>query len=454
MNNGYNYTNNNNNNINSKFFLNSHPLNNFTYLSNGTHKTGSSNVTMGSKKSSSSNNINYAEKIDSNINPNMNSIKEENMDIEEIEDDIFLKICNKHAINLSKNYDYNQNQAENEINSLLIEMDSFGYIVKKKIKEERINNPHKYLTLEESFTKDYLPLTLLKIDLENNNCTCEIEREEAKDEMQKKEAFTAIQFIFNGMYKLNKYIFKINTKNNQIDLNFTNNLRVYLSKIWNIETKDIILNTNFIYSGFISAIIKASEYNELDVSFLLSKLESEFNSDISEVDKTILLNGCRINKIWLKKNKINKWEESNSNSSELKRGGKPYIRPVGYIGFLINIEKRFDDGNDDWYNINTKNEWSIAYHCTKEGINNYYKNNVIYHNNNNIEKGIYMTPNPEIMEKSCSELHYSGKKYKLGIMCRLRPDKIRCPNGFNNYYIINGTDNEIRPFRFLIKEYS
>ena len=198
MNNGYNYT--NNNNINAKFFLNSDPLNNFTYLSNGTHKTGSSNVTMGSKKSSSSNNINY------NININMNSIKEENMDIEEIEDDIFLKICNKHAINLSKNYDYNQNQAENEINSLLIEMDSFGYIVKKKIKEERINNPHKYLTLEESFTKDYLPLTLLKIDLENNNCTCEIEREEAKDEMQKKEAFTAIQFIFNGMYKLNKYI--------------------------------------------------------------------------------------------------------------------------------------------------------------------------------------------------------------------------------------------------------
>ena len=121
---------------------------------------------------------------------------------------------------------------------------------------------------------------------------------------------------------------------------------------------------------------------------------------------------------------------------------------------MINIEKRFDDGNDDWYNINTKNEWSIAYHCTKEGINNYYKNNVIYHNNNNIEKGIYMTPNPEIMEKSCSELHYSGKKYKLGIMCRLRPDKIRCPNGFNNYWIINGTDNEIRPFRFLIKEYS
>ena len=119
MNNGYNYTNNNNNNINAKFFLNSDPLNNFTYLSNGTHKTGSSNVTMGSKKSSSSNNINYARKIDSNINPNMNSIKEENMDIEEIEDELFLKICNKHAINLSKNYDYNQNQAENEINSLL-----------------------------------------------------------------------------------------------------------------------------------------------------------------------------------------------------------------------------------------------------------------------------------------------------------------------------------------------
>ena len=452
MNNGYNYT--NNNNINAKFLLNSGSFNNFTYLSNGTHKTGSSNVTMGSKKSSSSNNINNAANIENNINPNMNSIKEENMDIEEIEDELFLKICNKHAINLSKNYDYNQNQVENEINSLLIEMDSFGHIVKKKIEEERKTNPYKYLALDEAFTKEYKPLGLLKLDLENNNCTCEIEREEAKDEMQKREAFTAIQFIFNGMYKFNKYIFKINTKNNQIDQNFTNNLRLYLSKIWKIETKDIILNTKFIYSGVISAIIKASEYNELNKSSLL-ELVKEFSGDISEVDKTILLNGCRINKIWLKKNKINKWEESNSNSSELKRGGKPYIRPVGYIGFLINISKRYDDGNDDWYNINKKNEWSIAYYCKKEGINNYYKNKVDqYHNNNNIEKGIYMTPNPEIMEKSCSELHYSGKKYKLGIMCRLRPDKIRCPNGVKNYWIINGTDNEIRPFRFLIKEYS
>ena len=72
----------------------------------------------------------------------------------------------------------------------------------------------------------------------------------------------------------------------------------------------------------------------------------------------------------------------------------------------------------------------------------------------NIGEGVYMSPKPEIMESSCPEITYDKKKYKIGIICRLRPDKIRYPNGFENYWIINGTDNEIRPWGFIIKEFS
>ena len=411
----------NNVDIGNKFKLNSSDNKDFIYGSYGSGSR-SSGATIVSKKTSSNNIINI-ENIKSN--KNQDSIKEEEMDIEEPEDDtILFNICQNHAITLPKNYDYGQNQAEKEINSLLIEMDSFGHIIKKKINEEYRKNPHSYLTLDESF-KECLPLALLKMDLENNNCICEIEREEAKDDMRKKEAFTAIQFIFNGMYKFKKYIFEIKNKNKQID---TEHLLKSLSKIWQIDTKDILLNTTFKDSGFISAIIKAPKYNELDKSSLLEILIDEVSGDISKVDASILLDGCRINKTWLENNKI----ENQSNKGKWNE-------------FRINVSKILDISNYDWHNI--ENEWSIAYHCKNAGINSHMDQY-----GHNIGEGIYMSPKP--VESSCSEITYDKKKYKIGIICRLRPDKIRYSNGFEKYWIINGTDNEIRPWGFIIKEFS
>ena len=37
-------------------------------------------------------------------------------------------------------------------------------------------------------------------------------------------------------------------------------------------------------------------------------------------------------------------------------------------------------------------------------------------------------------------------------MTRVMPLKKRCAQGQDDYWIINGTDNEIRPYRILIKE--
>ena len=35
---------------------------------------------------------------------------------------------------------------------------------------------------------------------------------------------------------------------------------------------------------------------------------------------------------------------------------------------------------------------------------------------------------------------------------RVKPDKIRAPVGYSNYWILNPTTDEIRPYRILIKE--
>ena len=37
-------------------------------------------------------------------------------------------------------------------------------------------------------------------------------------------------------------------------------------------------------------------------------------------------------------------------------------------------------------------------------------------------------------------------------MTRVRPDRIRSPEEEKDYWVINGTDNEVRPYRILIKE--
>ena len=68
-------------------------------------------------------------------------------------------------------------------------------------------------------------------------------------------------------------------------------------------------------------------------------------------------------------------------------------------------------------------------------------------------EGVIVTPNPDIMEESCRILDCYGKKYKIGFMTRVNPKKIRyLEKGNDNYWIVNGSDSQIRPYRILIKE--
>ena len=69
---------------------------------------------------------------------------------------------------------------------------------------------------------------------------------------------------------------------------------------------------------------------------------------------------------------------------------------------------------------------------------------------------IYCSPRPEVLEKyasySTSEIEINGKKYMIGFMMRVKPDKIRKPEDKNDFWILNATTDEIRPYRILVKE--
>ena len=47
----------------------------------------------------------------------------------------------------------------------------------------------------------------------------------------------------------------------------------------------------------------------------------------------------------------------------------------------------------------------------------------------------------------------NGKKYKIWFIIRVKPDKIRYSNSKNDYWVLNGSSDEMRPYRIFIKKY-
>ena len=149
-----------------------------------------------------------------------------------------------------------------------------------------------------------------------------------------------------------------------------------------------------------------------------------------------------------------------------KRGGFDYKPPYGWVGIGLNVWEKYDSGNNDWLAKNgNRNEWAVAYANASErtikfileggfrvGLGQFYANDDdIYHPGNKVGEGVYCSPNADIMEEYSREyIEIGGKKYKMGLMVRVKPDKIRCSSEGLNYWVLNS--DEIRPYRILLKE--
>ena len=412
---------------------------------------------------------------------------------------------------LSKYYDYNPSEATCQINSLLKDMDNYGELIKKKIIQEKNSNPNKFISVEEALSisvqnninnnqnnmgmnmgmgmsmpnsnnpkNDFFVLSLLKLALQSEGCTCEIERDIAQNVEDVNEGYTGVQFLVNGMYKYKKYIlsFDLGEEKNSLmitDLtlqgDFNKRLLIALKGLFKLTEKDIILVNPRNSPYIISVIIKKSSFDELTDIQLFNSLKSNQAFDtIVKVEKTILLNGIKLNRKMLdfRGDRYEGW-----GVNEL-RGGKPYNPPIGWNGYGIRVWERYDYGDNTWLDYkNTPGEWSVAYHGFGSSLsgnskfvispdNNNLLNTIIrqefknnndkYHQGKTVGEGVYMTQFPNVLEKYCSEYACQGKKYKIGFMCRVMPDKIRCPENNDDFWIINGTDNEVRPYRILIKE--
>ena len=85
----------------------------------------------------------------------------------------------------------------------------------------------------------------------------------------------------------------------------------------------------------------------------------------------------------------------------------------------------------------------------------------IYHQGEKVGRGVEFFHDPKKLDEyfEFSSLRHviniKEKKYISALMVRVKPDKIRCPNGDDDAkgsWILNSSDDEIRPYRILLKE--
>ena len=402
------------------------------------------------------------------------------------------EIIERHGVKYTNYFEYPKEQKEKYIDELLKDMNLFGNITKKEIEKEKKLNPTKYLSIEDAmrlgdnnnmYKNDYFVLAVLSQALEFQGCSVAIEKNYPQNKEDNKEINSTIQFLANGMYNFKKYIlyFNFGEQNNKIlfrDIlkqnHFNLKLKKKLQEVLNLQDNDIIICNRRFEPYSVTAIIKKSEFNEYSKENLLQILKKDPQFiNIQYIEKNILLSGCKLNPYILDCRGNNK--DGGWGNNEI-RGGLPYYPPNGWVGYGLRIADRFDNGDNSWIDYNhSKGEWSVAYHGIKSGLigNQIFnsKNSIMmssiliagmkyqfkdfkdaYHLGQKVGEGVIITPKPQIMEQNCGSFNCCGKKYKIGFMTRVMPKKIRCPEGQDNYWVINGTDNEIRPYRILIKE--
>ena len=384
-----------------------------------------------------------------------------------------------------------------------------GDIMKKEIIAEKKEKPEKFIPIEEAVKKEdksTFILGLLAQKLENCGITTaiendKVEEEEKENEKEIDESGTSLQFLINGLATKKKYNlhFDINEKRNEELLNdkeeqdkFINNLRKKLAKKYNISEEEIII-TNPQRGSFQLSVIFLFQSEDFDLE--LEDVKETFKDEpelvkLKEIQKELLFTGCTLKKSMLDargNNADGGWGKGE------KRGGEEYIPPEGWIGYGLKVLDKYDlekEGKqNDWLAYdNREGEWCVAYHGVgseysskevakavngianftlkeKKNLNNnineeeddeeeydYAEDDDIRHPGNKVGRGVYCSPNPDVMDNYAGKVEINNEIYKMGFMLRVNPEKIRVPVGNLNFWVLNGNTDEVRPYRILIKK--
>ena len=388
-----------------------------------------------------------------------------------------------------------EKETNKKINEVLEDMCKYGNIVKSEIKIEKKKNPEKFIETKEALKlentdKELFALGLLSKNLENIGIETAIENSSTQDE-EKEEGITSLQFITNGMISKKKYDlhFEFGEKRNNELLNnkeeyekFKKNLKLKLSKDYNVPLDKIIVTFPQKGSIHVQVIFQSDEFNNLDINEFKKKFKNdpEFKelSNLKDIHTDTIVSACKLTKSMLdpEGNRTDGWGIGE------KRGGKPYDPPLGWIGIGLKVKDEYDNGDNTWIGMNNSpGEWCVAYHGVGNGQPSDEVKNFTglivkttfkagwgqrhedcpdqYHPGKKVGVGVYCTPTIKTAgDKYAGISEINGVKYKTVLMVRVKPEAIRhcdeCPDSRepHNYWVVNGTTDEIRPYRILYKK--
>ena len=394
------------------------------------------------------------------------------------------ELCKRQKNNRKLNSDKN-----NEFNQELEDMCIYGNIIKKEIQEEKEKNSQKFIDIKKALNSEeddmeIFALGLFANSLQEQGIEVAIEKDESKKEDDLEEETTSLQFLINSMSEKKKYEihFDFGEKNNEEYLNnkekfeeVKDKLKLKISKDYNISKDEIIVTFPQKGSLNVQVIFQSEEFNDLN----LEEFKQKFKNDkefpelqkLKEIHTDVIIGACKLTKKQLdsKGNRIDGWGINE------KRGNVDYFPPIGWIGIGLKVLDKYDNGNNDWLGMDNKEgEWCVGYHGVgrnspssdeikritgliyktefKSGICQLCQDyNDINHQGKKVGKGVYCSPQINIAEKFSGTSEINGKTYKTVLMTRIKPSAIRECKEVKNYWVVNGTKDEIRPYRILYK---
>ena len=349
----------------------------------------------------------------------------------------------------------------------------YDYVLEKIIDYNThiLTVPKQYISIDDCLLLKNEPFFILGIlgkYLEQIGVNVLIEREELprNDDLADYQK-CILQFICNSYILKCKYLLEFELDENRIWIlvndpiercNFNEKLKNILMEKYNFKEGEILITNQLRDNGkFTTVIAIKSNFNKTITKDELIKVFAEKDQELKtliKVDKELITQKIKLSKSMLFPREDNKYNNWNWNQ---KRGGEVYIPPDGWIKYGIKVDHNFNDRSNDWISHHHKRgEWSVAY-CCITGIDKkmeqiYENDEDIRHPGKSVGIGVYCPSDPKIMEEKTETIDANGEKYKVGFMVRVKPDKIRASKKNEKIWVVNGNDNELRPYGILIKK--
>ena len=403
-----------------------------------------------------------------------------------IENQKLLRLANENSENMTKQ------QKNKKINEVLEDMCIYGAATKKEIKKEKEEHPEKFVETSKALSMEnqdpeLFALGLISQNLENLGIETAIENNQDLNEQDNDS--TSLQFIGNGLIDKKKYDlhFEFGEERNEELLNnkeefekFKKNLKLKLSKDYNLPPEEIIVTLPQKGSFHVQVIFQSKDFHDLDKNQFIKKFKNDPDfeelSNLKDIHEEVIMGAVKLSRNQLdpRGNRNDGWAIGG------KRGGKDYDPPIGFNGIGLKVLDKY--GDNTWLGMNNSpGEWCVAYHGVGNGQTSENVKDVTgkivkstfipgarqahagcpdqYHKGQKVGVGVYCTPTIKTAsEKYAGISEINGVKYKTVLMVRVKPsairhcEKCRSSRAPYNYWVVNGTTDEIRPYRILYQK--